>query len=565
MLRFLLVASSAMPAGLALAQPLVGVGLQRVNYYSTQAVFTDATNHLQPLFAQRIGADWAQADPGSVSFNAQGYPTTIAPGHVVQGLWSVPEGYPRGNHVLLWDGEGEVQPLFAAAGDIISAVPGRVEFRLPPDSRTGEGDDRGVLITSTSPSNPVRNIRLVPVEREPDYTGQSPVSPFRQAFVESYPWAGSFRYKDWAVIDDENPITDWSTRPLPTDSTQGTLDRGVALEHMISHANQTNTHPWINIPHRATDDYVRNAATLIRDTLHQDLAVRIEYSNEVWNTIYPQYEYSRQQAATIGLPQDYEGALSFYAHRSSQVFDIFEDVFTQGGSNPAGMERLVRVLASHAANDFSTHTILAYNNAYQNADALAIAPYFGGPVAANPGDFDFDPGTRSAADWKAASWEERFAWVEEDLQTAFEFIDAHADLLSDTTNEQGEPIYANLMLFAYEGGQHYVNWFDTHEDDELTNLLFELNRRPEMRDLYRRYLEHWAEAGGQDFIHYTAMDRSTIYGSWGLLEYEGQPLSTAPKLQGVLDFINGQSVPEPGSLGVLLPTGNLLLRRRSRF
>ena len=86
---------------------------------------------------------------------------------------------------------------------------------------------------------------------------------------------GSFRYMDWTATNN-SPVSMWQSRPKPTDQTQA--DRGIALEYQIAHANQTQTHPWFNIPHLATDDYVRNAATMIRDQLATGLVARIEYS-----------------------------------------------------------------------------------------------------------------------------------------------------------------------------------------------------------------------------------------------------------------------------------------------
>jgi hypothetical protein len=39
---------------------------------------------------------------------------------------------------------------------------------------------------------------------------------------------------------------------------------------------------WINIPAMANDDYVLNAAKLIKDNLDESVNVYVEYSNELW-------------------------------------------------------------------------------------------------------------------------------------------------------------------------------------------------------------------------------------------------------------------------------------------
>src|SRR5205823_4093483 len=48
-------------------------------------------------------------------------------------------------------------------------------------------------------------------------------------------------------------------------------------------ANQTGKDLWVNVPVGATDDYVRQLATLLKNSLNPGRAVYVEFSNEVWN------------------------------------------------------------------------------------------------------------------------------------------------------------------------------------------------------------------------------------------------------------------------------------------
>ena len=537
-------------------QPLIGLNLGHVTYFSQEMVFTDLSNHLEPFGPLQDGFDFGQGDPAALTFGPDGLPTSIRDDHSAAALLIFPFGYPRQeNHVILWDGNGEVDFLFGQEEEIVSRSPGRLEIKipdLPPGDEAIDGNTRGIIIGATNPSDPVRNLRIVPVSQETNYSGSAPTNPFRQQFLDRWQWSGSFRYKDWATIDEDPPITDWSSRPDPNHFTQGRLNLGVALEHQINHANITGTHPWITIPHSADDDFVRNAAILIRDSLDDGLAVRVEYSNEVWNTIFPQYDYARQMASSIGESQDFTGAMRYYAHRSGEIFDIFEEVFTENGTNPGGRDRMVKVLGAFAGWEYVAQEVLSYGDVAQSADAVAIAPYFGGAIAADPDEFGFDEGSRNTQDWLNATWEERIGWVEADLQTSLGFMDTHMNIL------QNNPEYNHLKLFAYEGGQHYVGHYDAYQDQAFTALMQELNQRPEMQEFYREYLEHWFEIGGEDFILYNALTASTIYGNWGLLEYEGQPAETAPKLLGVLEFLEANQVPEPSS-AILLPTAMILV------
>src|SRR5690606_16470706 len=83
--------------------------------------------------------------------------------------------------------------------------------------------------------------------------------------------------------------------------------------------------------------------------------------------------YFQAQGQAQGLAgEPYLCVLRAYSKRAAQVMDIWADVF-QGQQH-----RLVRVLAGHAENPWANEQIITYNNAYQHADALAVAPYFGG-------------------------------------------------------------------------------------------------------------------------------------------------------------------------------------------
>ena len=95
----------------------------------------------------------------------------------------------------------------------------------------------------------------------------------------------------------------------------------------------------------------------------------------------------------------------------------------------------------------------------------------------------------------------------------------------------------DLMLIAYEGGQHLVGNEGAENNVRLTELLIEANRDPRMRVLYKRHLRDWKAAGGNLYTMYNSMGAHTKFGSWGLLENESQEPSEAPKYQGVLEFI----------------------------
>lgn len=104
--------------------------------------------------------------------------------------------------------------------------------------------------------------------------------------------------------------TNWSDRPLPgwasfnrnPGNAYGWVGIGGPLEHVIRLANETGKDVWLNVPARATDDYVRKTAQLfafgsdgvnpytapqanpVYPPLNPGLKLYVEYSNELWNT-----------------------------------------------------------------------------------------------------------------------------------------------------------------------------------------------------------------------------------------------------------------------------------------
>ena len=57
---------------------------------------------------------------------------------------------------------------------------------------------------------------------------------------------------------------------------------GVPVEEIVALANATGRNIWVNIPHHASDDYVRQFAKMLHDTLHPQIMVRLD-TDEVWN------------------------------------------------------------------------------------------------------------------------------------------------------------------------------------------------------------------------------------------------------------------------------------------
>jgi hypothetical protein len=67
--------------------------------------------------------------------------------------------------------------------------------------------------------------------------------------------------------------------------------KGVPVERMVELANTLGADPWFCVPHQASDDYVRQFASLLHARLDPGLRPHIEYSNEVWNRGFAQSQW----------------------------------------------------------------------------------------------------------------------------------------------------------------------------------------------------------------------------------------------------------------------------------
>ena len=517
---------------LPLASP-VGVNLAGIVYFGEELPWQNVANGAS-AFEMHPPGPW-NPQP-LVNPLAGGYPSSLPAGYQAISLWDQPAGYHApGAHVLLYDGTGSL-----SAGPTVSSVPGRLVFNTSTNTSTSQ---RSLIrIHSTDPADPVRNIRIAALADEATITSGSTAVPWSSTFTNNWNMMGSQRYMDWQRTNDSTVQT-WSQRALPSNYTQGN-DNGVALEHQIQLANDTGRRPWFNIPHLADDNYVQQMATMIRDTLDPALVASVEFSNEAWNGQFTQGQYAQAQGLATGLSTNAEQAKHRWnSKRAVEIFTIFEDVFTDSGADPAGMDRLRRVMGSQAVNTYATDQLLSYNNAAAHVDALAIAPYFGETVTT----------FARAAQVKSMTASQRLTYI-------------NNILFQTKLTMQSQKLRAALFgvdLIAYEGGQHFVGGGQVLNDGALAQVFYEMNRDPSMRAFYLEYLETWRDVSGNgEMVLFSSTGEFSQFGSWGLREDETISEALSPKLQGVLDFlarqgdVDGSSTIGPSDVDALVAAVN---------
>lgn len=467
----------------------VGVNLGQWTNYSPEVVFVDAFKGASDWVSQRVvGGPWDTGEP--IATNADGYPASLNTDQAVAALMfkDISGRYPGGRYVVLWDGDGDLQVGHDAV--LVRRSGNRIEADVSPR------DGIMLRIVRTNPSNPVRNVRVVMPGHEATYLAQ----PFHSQFLASWQGFKVIRFMDWMRTG--NLQANWSDRPTPSSFSQAT-SKGVALEHMIDLCNRLEVDPWVCLPHLATDDYVRQFARMIATRLDRTRKVYLEYSNECWHTVFPQGRYCRSEGARLQLSNDpFEAQLRFYSQRAVELFRVARQELVASHA-------LVRVLETQNVNAWVGTTMLDWRNAWQEVEALAVAPYFG-----------YDLGAPSRQH-EVSQWsvDQVLAECEREIGTTLRGSAANIA----AARQRG------IEVIGYEAGQHLVGYGGAENNTALTNLFIAANRHPRMFSLYMTLLEGWSALGGGVVAHYHSTGKPSKWGSWGTLEWGGQDPYTAPK------------------------------------
>jgi hypothetical protein len=453
------------------------------SYYGTALPFADVAHMSGRWLSMTVGpaGGVSQSTDQTMSLNATDYPSSLAPGQIARTLVFTNNGgiYPLGQYSLQWEGSGNVQ-LGGSGFSTVSSQPQQINYDVTRTNPAGLYLD----ITSTDPANPVRNIRLRAS------LGATSTDMFNSTYEKDISGYGVLRFMGWNATND-NTSSSWSSRSTPSTFHWGGYN-GVPYESQIQLSNELKQDLWINVPHLADDDYVRNLAQLVQQRLSPDLRVWVEYSNEVWNYQFPQATYAND---VLRPKYGVATASEAYGRRSAEIFDIFSSAISTPSS------RLVRVIAGQNANSAVLTESLrgATVNGVLKADVAAVASYF---------SVDTD------------QLYQQYLQGTVDLNTVFSELHDAVDTTMDLASENQRVAAANgLPLVSYEGGQHLVaRPGAAQNDDGFVNLLSQINRDPRMGSLYSYMLSEWGAIGGKTFTFVGDVAPSGKWGSWGLQE-----------------------------------------------
>ncbi len=554
----------------------LGINVTGLSYWTSQwnliDVMKQASDGSGNLWATSSWNNFNTREYDRLDLDPQGWPRSLpVPGDDVdyQYLTSIiyldNAHHPHGDFVVLYDGEGTLR---YSGGNFIAeqSEPGRHIVNV------AEGSHFFLHIDATDPSgngNYLRNIRIIvpggTCDGNPLHYAESAAEcsdafvPFEETYQEQpiHPRLlqdlqnfRALRFMQY-LNTITNPITDWQDRTQLEDASWAL--KGAPFELALQMSNAVHAEPWINIPARANDEYVRELARLIRADLAPHLRVHIELANEIWNSAWPyildaQYmqEQGRATWPEAGV-SDFEYRLNYYGHRVNQVCGLIKAEFAeeadrvncvmgaQGGNAWVGQQSLACPVAA----------LYTGQNCAANVDSLAIGPYFGGYFAN-------DRYLQIMSDWASqgsSGLDNLFNefvegvlygltydpdlpdWAQAPEHGALAAAESQMHQNKDMADQYG------LELVAYEGGQHLTFAGNLSGDRTAVNDMFlDANRDPRMAQAFVDHFDSWRNAGGGLYIVFESIESWGAYGAFPLKEYQLQSDNEAVKFAAVKDY-----------------------------
>lgn len=482
------------------------------------------------------------------------------------------EVIPEGRYTVLYDGEGTI--VYGNYAQLVSRSPGRDLIDIKFTGAAVRLERMDLSITVNNVNNPIKNIRIAmpggvcegnPFVRVANADG-CPAGKY-QAFANTLANRNAIVFnpdylnfmKDFRVIrmmnlmeaSPRNPCTGsgdayntcllqdftWAQRAKLTDATWGgsasannpllqRYGRGAPLEVQVALANQLKAHPWFNIPHNATDEYVTEFANYVRDNLNAGLKAHIEYTNEAWNYIFWGSLYARKKGMDLGLGsaftnEEYWAGALYYAKRATEIFKLWETAFNDNS-------RLVRILGTVQTDIFLTRNMLNYLDTKDHVDAVATNAYFYACL------------NRTSTSCSNTTTIPKTLNEVTTVDEVFAAIDNANDpnglpkLQINLAAQATEVARFGKALYAYEGGQHLT--VDGNTDDIRRNVFEAANRDPRMGERYTTLLNGWKTAGGQQFMLYTQPQSFHKWGLFAMKETLLQPRYSTPKYDAAMKF-----------------------------
>jgi RTX calcium-binding nonapeptide repeat (4 copies) len=459
------------------------------------------------------GADaWLTSDTsgnelrGAVTVDAKGWPTGLpvingAP----HGIWAnifYTKLMPATNFIVEWQGDGTVD-----LGPHATKI-GHNKYRVAYSPDYSHSDDGLTIgITETDPNHTGNYIRNMKVYQEKYSDLVAAGEHFDPNWFQAVDDYRVLRMHDWQGTN-YSKVTDWVPQDESIDHAFWVnQNRGMPYQLLVEMANQTKSDLWINIPHMATDTYMREAAAYVKQHLNSHLRVYVEYTNEYWSEGFDQHQYLIDKGKQMFGDATFANAEA-YGARASEMTKIFRQVF-------AGDEARLfpTVTLNHEA--FSTKEAITMLTTPDYGAQGGVSPLQAGiKYLATDGYFSWfntDPSTDKMVD----------GWMKQGTKG----YDAARDFLINQINTNLKPAWAkghtladkfHLGFGTYEGGALLINGNDPGGPSKYTAFNERVQLSPQMKQVYEAALAAWQKTGGGPFAWYSDVGRVGYWGDYGL-------------------------------------------------
>ena len=343
---------------------------------------------------------------------------------------------------------------------------------------------------------------------------------FAPAYLATLPTGGCIRTMTWNSPN-QSAMTDWSQYPAATAQKWSP----VPFSTIVNLSTAKSADPWITLPYAVSDSFVTTLAEYMRDNLPTARKLRVELSNEIWNTgtFSATGLYFKGLAESVwGVPDGYSGPIwmHYAGKRFAQIMQIFNTVFV------GQTHRVIGVIGGQAANtglsaafcdatSWQTYEPGSYVRPSTLAKELAIAPYInwvGGATAqGNNIKTQLDISHAAAVAYIKGM-------IPASLAQAKGWIDASAAIAADR----------GLRLTMYEYNNHYdlfaceasTLWTDRWFNGGLPvagalDAFLDATYSQEMADAQDELRDYFKAQNGSLMAFFVDTGRASRFGTWG--------------------------------------------------
>lgn len=484
--------------GVGMANPSLGFNFGGLAYWQSAHPFLNLVKAGGGWIGHRPG-QWGGIPQSEVDavLDADGWPTAIPSGAEKLGLIIIldhpSDPLMAGQFRVRWTGT----PNFSINGGP----------RITSGTQTTFSINQGQAIMLDLYAPGIRDLSIVPVRHTAAYDNGEIFNPDWINLIRDF---RTIRFMNWHRTNGDNnegnQTVSWSQRTRES-YYSWTESAGIPIQVAVKLANRIGADMWVNVPHLADDNYIRQFAGVIRSQLDPRLRAFVEYTNEAWNIgMFGQAQWLRERALEKWPSATWEW-MQYYAGRAVNMAKIFREVF-------AGQEhRLQLVLSSQTGQtDFMQDAMDAPLWTAEQADGrppsyyfdvFAVTAYFGYGLGSNDNAQELVDIYNTSGEAAA-------------LNRAFELLQAEVNGMQSRFNSYRNMIeQRGMKMVMYEGGSHASAVGSWTNNATLVSLLAKVARDSRMGTLYTQMLNAWKAAGGQAFCLFTDVEMATKHGSWG--------------------------------------------------